>query len=140
MKQKYIDAQNAYVTQYFGRPLEKLNVFFEGIQQLVAAGVKESEISFQIAYSKQELRKVIAIYPGREVKKGLENLYKKVERHLCEEESLNQVVWRAMQEEFIRQYKNIDDLITRCYPGSQITLEFTLNEILEYFSEIAISH
>lgn len=42
-----------YVTQYFGRPLEKLNVFFEGIQQLVAAGVKESEISYQLAYSKQ---------------------------------------------------------------------------------------
>ena len=56
---------------------------------------------------------MIGIYPGREVKKGLENLYKKVERHLCDEESLNQVVWRAMQEEFIRQYKNIEDLIGR---------------------------
>ena len=25
-KQKYLDALRAYVTQYFGRPLEKLNV------------------------------------------------------------------------------------------------------------------
>ncbi len=45
----------------------------------------------QLDFSKQELRKVIAIYPGREVKKGLDNLYKKVERHLCEEENLIQV-------------------------------------------------
>jgi predicted transposase YbfD/YdcC len=140
IKQKYIEAQKNYVTQYFGRPLEKLNVFFEGIQQRVAAGVKESEISFQLAYSKDELRKVIKQYPGKEVKKGLENLYKKVERHLCEEESLNQVVWRAMQEEFIMQYKNIEDLIQRCYPGAQISLEFTINEILDYFSDIARSH
>ena len=51
--QRYNDALKAYVTQYFGRPLDKLNSFFDGIQQLVAAGVKESEISYQLAYSKQ---------------------------------------------------------------------------------------
>ena len=138
-KQKYNEALNAYVTRYFGRPLEKLNVFFEGIQQLVGQGVKESEISYQLAYSKQELRKVISIYPGKEVKKGLESLYKKVERHLCEE-GLNRVVWRAMQEEFIAQYKNIEELIRRCYPGAQISLDFTINEVLDYFSDIARNH
>ena len=92
VKQKYNDALSAYTTQYFGRPLDKLNLFFEGVQQLVSAGVKESEIGYQLAYSKQELRKVINMYPGKEVKKGLESLYKKVERHLCEEEGLVQVM------------------------------------------------
>ena len=95
VKQRYAEALKNYVTQYFGRPLDKLNIFFDGIQQLVSAGVKESEISYQLAYSKQELRKKIALYPGREVRKGLDNLYKKVERHLCEEENLIQVVWRV---------------------------------------------
>jgi len=140
IKQRYNDALKAYVTQYFGRPLDKLNSFFDGIQTLVAAGVKESEISYQLAYSKQELRKVLAHYPGREVRKGLDNLYKKVERHLCEEENLIQVVWRAMQEEFIQQYKCIEDLTQRCYPGAQISLDFTINDVLEYFSDIARSH
>jgi hypothetical protein len=140
VKTRYNDSLKAYVTQYFGRPLDKLNVFFDGIQQLVASGVKESEISYQLAYSKQELRKVIGHYPGREVRKGLDNLYKKVERHLCEEENLIQVVWRAMQEEFIQQYKCIEDLTQRCYPGSQIALDFTINDVLEYFSDIARSH
>ncbi len=140
LKQRYNESLRSYVTQYFGRPLVKLNQFFEGVQQLVQAGVKESEVGYQLAYSKQELRKVISLYPGKEVKKGLESLYKKVERHLCEEEGLTQVVWRAMQEEFISQYKNIEDLIQRCYPGAQIALEFTINEVLEYFSDIARSH
>ncbi|XP_067000465.2 exocyst complex component 1 isoform X2 [Anabrus simplex] len=139
-KIKYNDALKAYVTQYFGRPLIKLNVFFEGVLAKVAQGVKESEISYQLAYSKQELRKVIREYPAREVKKGLDNLYRKVEKHLCEQESLLQVVWRAMQEEFIQQYKAIEDLIQRCYPGSMISLEFSIQDILTFFSEIARSH
>jgi len=83
---------------------------------------------------------VLALYPGREVKAGLEKLYKKVEKHLCEEENLLQVVWRAMQEEFIRQYKYIEDLLQRCYPGAQISLDFAISEILEYFSDIAMNH
>lgn len=57
----------------------------------MGAGVKESEISYQMAFSKLELRKVVKEYPAKEVKKGLEHLYRKVEKHLCEEENLLQV-------------------------------------------------
>lgn len=139
-KLKYNDALNAYVRKYLGRPLEKLNLFFDGVQQKVDQGVKETEISYQMAYSKQELRKVINLYPAREVKKGLESLYKKVEKHLCEEENLLQVVWRAMQTDFIAQYTNLDEIIQQCYAGSMIKLEFTIDDILTFFSEIAQSH
>ncbi|XP_066983031.1 exocyst complex component 1 [Macrobrachium rosenbergii] len=139
-KQRYQEALNAYVTQYFGRPLEKLNLFFDGVTAKVAGGVKESEVGYQLAFSKQELRKVIKEYPGKEVKRGLDQLYKKVEKHLSEEGNLLQVVWRAMQEEFIRQYKLIEDLIHRCYPGAMINLEFSIDDILNYFSDIAQSH
>ncbi|CAB4057241.1 EXOC1 [Lepeophtheirus salmonis] len=102
--------------------------------------LKETEIGYQLAYNKQVLRKVIAHYPAKDVKKGLENLYKKVERHLSEESNLLQVVWRAMQNEFITQYKCIEDLITKCYPGSQITLDFNIDDLLNFFSDIARSH
>ena len=34
---------------------------------------------------------------GREVRGGLERLFKKVEKHLSEEENLLQVVWHHMQ-------------------------------------------
>ncbi|XP_037933042.1 exocyst complex component 1 [Teleopsis dalmanni] len=139
-KLRYNDALKAYVIQYFGRPLEKLNQFFEGVQQKVAQGVKETEISYQMAFSKQELRKVISQYPGREVKKGLENLYKKVEKHLCEEENLLQVVWHAMQEEFIAQYNFLEERIQKCYAGAMINLEFNIQDILNFFSDIARSH
>nr|XP_040040706.1 exocyst complex component 1 isoform X5 [Gasterosteus aculeatus aculeatus] len=139
-KHKYTDHLQSYVINSLGQPLEKLNHFFEGVEARVAQGVREEEVSYQLAFNKQELRKVIKEYPGKEVKKGLDNLYKKVDKHLCEEESLLQVVWHSMQDEFIRQYKHFEDLIGRCYPGSGITMEFTIRDMLEYFSSIAQSH
>uniref|UniRef100_H2ZSP2 Exocyst complex component 1 n=1 Tax=Latimeria chalumnae TaxID=7897 RepID=H2ZSP2_LATCH len=139
-KQKYTDHLQSYVIYSLGQPLEKLNHFFEGIEARVAQGVREEEVSYQLAFNKQELRKVIKEYPGKEVKKGLDNLYKKVDKHLCEEENLLQVVWHSMQDEFIRQYKHFEGLIGRCYPGSGVSMEFTIQDILEYFSSIAQSH
>lgn len=38
------------------------------------------------------------------VRKSLHRLYRTVEKHLSEEGGLLQVVWRAMQEEFIAQH------------------------------------
>ena len=75
-----------------------------------------------------------------QVKKNLEHLYKKLEKHLCEEENLLQVVWLHMQDEFIKQYKHFEGLIAKCYPDAGITFEFTINDLLGYFSEIAQSH
>ncbi|KAK2727532.1 exocyst complex component 1-like isoform X1 [Artemia franciscana] len=139
-KVRYTEALKDYVSHYFGQPLIGLNNYFERVQAKVNQGVKESEISYQAQFSKQELRKVIAEYPGKEVKRGLANLYKKVEKDLSEEANLLQIVWRAMQEEFIRQYKSLEEMIQRCYPGALIAVEFTIEDILTYFSDIAFSH
>ncbi|KAL8621072.1 hypothetical protein ACOMHN_040597 [Nucella lapillus] len=139
-KQRYTDNMQAYTTNLLGRPLEKLHVFFEGVEGRVAAGVARADVGFQLAFSKTELRKVIKEYPGKEVKKTLEHLYKKVEKQLCEEENLLQVVWHEMQDMFINQYKHYDDLMKMCYPDSNISLEFTIDSVLQYFSDIAQSH
>lgn len=68
-----------------------MQLFFEGVEAKVASGVKEEEVGYQLAYSKTELRKVIKEYPGKEVKKNLDHLYKKVDKQLCDEENLMQV-------------------------------------------------
>lgn len=74
--------------------------FFEGVKARVAQGVKEEEVSFQLAYSKQELRKVIEKYPGREVKRALETLYRKIHKYLSPEENLLPVnmAWPSLTE------------------------------------------
>lgn len=96
---------NKYVNQE--KNIFFFQLFFEGVQAKVGAGVKESEVSYQMAFSKQELRRVVKEYPAREVKKGLENLYRKVEKHLCEEENLLQV-WNTCRRD---AYYISDDLM-----------------------------
>lgn len=138
---QYKTALNSYVSQYFGRPLEKVNVFFEGVQAKIAQGVKEEEISFQLAFSKQELRKVLQMVTLKEVRKGLEDMYRRIEKHAFEPDSnLIQVIWRAMQEEFLSQHKAILGMIERCYPSSNLSLTFTIDDLCQVFSDIAQTH
>lgn len=139
-KHQYQENLNAYTKDRLGRPLEKLHTFVEGVKAKMNQGVKPEEIGFQLAFSKQELRKVIKEYPGKEVKKSLDHLYKKLEKHLSEEENLYQVVWVSMQNELIKQYNTYVELINKCYPDSNITLEFTINDVLTFFSNIAQTH
>lgn len=44
-----------------------LKSFFENVQSALDAGVRSEVVSYQFAFSKQELRKVIKEYPGKEV-------------------------------------------------------------------------
>lgn len=140
-KMQYEAALDAYVTRYFGRPLEKLNIFFDGVQAKVAQGVKEEEISFQLAFSKQELRRVLQMVTLKEVRKGLEDMYRRIEKHSFEPNSnLIEVIWHAMQTEFVSQFKTIQGMIERCYPSSNLSLAFSINDVLQVFSDIAQSH
>jgi hypothetical protein len=70
----------------------------------------------------------------------LEVLYKRVDKHFTEEEGLLQVVWRGIQEELSRTLRKYEELIAKCYPESNIRLDFTLDELLGYFSELAKAH
>ncbi|NXM44696.1 EXOC1 protein, partial [Gymnorhina tibicen] len=138
-EQRSREHMEKFVTTSLGQPLEGLSHFFAGVKARLAQGVKEEEISFQLAYSKQELRKVVEKYPGKEVKRALETLYRKIHKHLSPEENLLAVVWQAMEQEFIRQYQEFGELIQRCYAGSGIALDFTMEDLLSYFNSITVS-
>jgi hypothetical protein len=115
-------------------------IFFESIDNAIKSGIRPEEINFQQQFSRKTLKDVIAEYPGNEVRKNLENLYAKVEKHLGRESPLLQVVWHDMQADFLSQLKNYQAIIGRCYPNSRINLEFTIEDVLGYFSNIAQRH
>ncbi|KAI6221221.1 Exocyst complex component 1 [Aphelenchoides besseyi] len=140
VKKKYQENMRFYVFDHLGRPLEKLHLFFESVEYAIHTGIRAEEISFQQQFSRVELKKVIGAYPGKDVKKGLESLYTKVEKHLSSDSQLLQVVWRDMQEEFLKQLKHYQTLIVRCYPNSRMNLELSIEDVLGYFSEIAQQH
>ncbi|KAI9481520.1 MAG: exocyst complex component Sec3-domain-containing protein [Benjaminiella poitrasii] len=135
-KAQYDNSLNAYIKVIIRRPLGKLLEFFEGVEQMTHTNTPE-EVSFHMNFNKTQLRKVIMMFPPREIKKSLEHLYKRVDKHFSEEEGLLQVVWRGIQEEFIRQHERMEDLIRQCYPDAGVKLEFTIQDLLGMMSELA---
>ena len=108
-KKLYQSCMESYAALFLGRPLEQIAIFFDGVTKEIDLERPAEEIQFMAMYNKSSLRKVIKEYPGKKVKKGLEELYLKVEKHTAEDDNrLLQVVWREMQEEFIRQYNHYD--------------------------------
>ena len=68
------------------------------------------------------------------VKKGLDKLYHKMEKDMSDTGQL-EVTWGIMQKAFMQQFKEFEDLIEKCYPGSSITLEFTIEDLTNYISQ-----
>lgn len=134
-QEKYRENLNIHVQTTLGRPLPLLSSFFGQLEQVIQSGTPAAEVGFQVRYSKQELRKLIAQYPGKVVKKALEDIYKRVDRQVSEEEK--QPVWHQMQVEFAKQYKRFEELIDLCYPGSGISLGFKVQELVDYFAAVA---
>ncbi|KAI9007517.1 exocyst complex component Sec3-domain-containing protein [Phycomyces nitens] len=135
-KSQYDSRLNAYIKVIIRRPLGKLLEFFEGVEAMMHTSTPE-EVSFHMNYNKAQLRKVIMMYPAKEIKKSLEQLYRRVDKHFSEEEGLLQVVWRGIQEDFIRQHEKMEDLIQKCYPDAGVHLEFSIPDLLAMMSELA---
>ena len=135
-KKKSREFVEEYTKSMLGRPLEKLSFFFEGVENQLKKGTKPEEIGFISEFHKSELRKCASLYPGRDVRRCLETIYKKVDKHLSPELGMNQVVWHQMQTQLLGQFKNITDLIDRCYADANIKLDFTLGDLCDFFSDI----
>jgi hypothetical protein len=116
---------DSYCKVVIRKPMGKLLDFFEGVEGLLKTGPAD-EVSYHVQFSKGALKEVIKKYPGKELKKGLELLYKRVDKHFTEEEGLLQVVWRGIQEECCRQLRKYEELMTKCYPEISIRLDFTM--------------
>ena len=54
-------------------------LFFEGVEALMAAGTRADEVGFRLDYSRNELRKCIKEYPGKEVGKFVSSCVAKVQ-------------------------------------------------------------
>ncbi|KAI9254224.1 exocyst complex component Sec3-domain-containing protein [Sporodiniella umbellata] len=136
-KSLYDSNLKSYVHVIIRRPLGRLLEFFEGVEAHARTTNLPEEVSFHMSYNKAQLRKVIALFPPKEIKKALEQLYRRVDKHFSEEEGLLQVVWRGIQEELIQQHRKMSELIVQCYPGVEAHLEFTIEDLLEMMRDLA---
>jgi len=102
-----------------------------------------TEISSNSSYNKSALKKVVREYNTKDVRKHVDALFKRVEKHFTEasektttEESggiapgtVMVGVWKACEEELLRETDGFAKRIAQCYGDSGMTLEYSAADV-----------
>ena len=119
--------------------------YFEGVERLLKT-TAPSEISSNSSYSKSSLKKVVKEYNSKDIRKHVDALFKRVEKHFDEasEKATTEDasastgiapgtvmvgVWRACEEELLRITDLFNKRITQCYKDTGVTLEYTAADV-----------
>jgi hypothetical protein len=114
----------------------------EGIERLLKT-TAPSEVSTNASYNKSALKKVVKEYNAKDIRKHVDALFKRVEKHFTEasektttEESggiapgtVMVGVWKACEEELLRITDLTTKRISQCYADSGVTLDYTAADV-----------
>ncbi|PBL01169.1 exocyst complex component sec3 subunit [Armillaria gallica] len=134
----YDENLGAYVKIILRRPFAKIIDYFEGIERLLKT-TAPSEIATNSSYNRSALKKVVKEYSGKDIRKYIDALFKRVEKHFTEasektttEESggiapgtVMVGVWKACEEELLRITELFSKRISQCYPDSGVSLDYS---------------
>ncbi|KAJ7225687.1 exocyst complex component sec3 subunit [Mycena pura] len=138
----YDENLTAYVKIVLRRPFGKLIDYFDGVERLLKT-TAPSEVSTNANYNKSALKKVVKEYNAKDIRKHVDALYKRVEKHFTEasektttEESggiapgtIMVGVWKACEEELLRVTDVVAKRISQCYADAGATLEYTAADV-----------
>lgn len=117
--------------------------YFEGVERLLKT-TAPSEISANSTYSKSALKKVVKEYTAKDVRKHIDALFKRVEKHFEEasektttEESAVGIaagsvmvgVWKACEDELLRITELFSKRINQCYNSANVSLEYSAADV-----------
>lgn len=138
----YDESLSAYIKIVLRRPFSKIIDYFEGLERQLKT-TAPSEISSSSGYGKSALKKVLKEYNSKDVRKHVEALFKRVEKHFTEasETATNQGagaiasgtvmngVWKACETELLRITELFGKRVSQCYADSGLTLEYTQTDV-----------
>ncbi|KAJ7487422.1 exocyst complex component Sec3-domain-containing protein [Mycena galericulata] len=138
----YDENLSAYVKIVLRRPFGKLIDYFEGVERLLKT-TAPSEVSTNASYNKSALKKVVKEYNAKDIRKHVDALFKRVEKHFTEasektttEESggiapgtVMVGVWKACEEELLRITELVTKRISQCYADSGVTLDYATTDV-----------
>ncbi|KAL7672497.1 hypothetical protein ACOME3_007381 [Neoechinorhynchus agilis] len=133
-EERYLNYKALFVDKYFGKPFKGMYIFFDKIEQKIEAGIRPSDIQFQNDLSVAHLKRLIRENPWSEVVRSLDSLHRQLQQQISNNSSLSQVIWHDLQELLIVQYRHYCDMMHQCYPDSNVRLNFSEADIVEYFT------
>ncbi|KAG1715987.1 hypothetical protein ID866_1152 [Astraeus odoratus] len=119
-----------------------LQDFFDGLERLLKT-TAPSQVQKNSNYSKSTLKRVLKEFDVKDVRKHVDVLFRRVEKHFTEaeenttrEESSGITpgtvlvgVWKACEEELQKMTESFSARISQCYPDSGLSLDYSSSDI-----------
>ncbi|KAH8600423.1 exocyst complex component Sec3-domain-containing protein [Bisporella sp. PMI_857] len=141
--QEMDEHMSLYVGAVIRRPLGKLLDFLESTESLVLSrqpGEPASKISGMPSHSKITFKKVLAGYDSKEIRKGIETLRKRVEKHFgdADDPTLSRGLVAKVQQHCQEYYEKVEDrilTISRDVYDGDIVVEWTRADVSGAFKK-----
>lgn len=130
---------NLYLNAVMRRPLGKLLEYLENLESQIASGKTMTIIAAQPSNSKTTFNKILSAYDGREVRKGIEALRKRVEKHFgdADDPSLSRELVNRVLRECEKFYNEVEvriSTITTTVYGGDVLFEWPRADVKMAFS------
>lgn len=132
----YDENLSAYVKLAVRRPFSKILDFFDGVERLVQTSGAPS-VAGNSNYNKSALKRVLRDFNAKDVRKHIETLFKRVNKHFGESDDVSVFapgtvemgVWKACEEDIRSNTERFARLISQCYADAGYGLEYTLGDV-----------
>ena len=109
-----------------------------------------SEVPSNSSYSEKALKRVVKEYNSKDVRKHIDTMFKRVEKHFTEASEVATTeqassstgissgtvlvgVWKACEEELLRMTDFFNKRIGQCYANAGVSLEYTVSDVESSF-------
>ena len=128
-----------YLNAVMRRPLGKLLEYLENLEAQIASGKTLTIIAAQPSNSKVTFNKILSAYDGREVRKGIEALRKREEKHFgdADDPSLSRDLVNRVMRECEKFYNEVEvriSTITTTVYGGDVMYEWPRADVKMAFS------
>jgi len=138
----YDENLSAYIKIVLRRPFAKIIDYFDGVERLLKT-TAPTEVSSNSNYNKSALKKVVKEFTAKDVRKHVDALFKRVEKHFTEASEKTTTeenggiapgtvmvgVWKACEEELMKYTEGFSKRIAQCYADSGVTLDYTIADV-----------
>ncbi|WFD25448.1 hypothetical protein MNAN1_000408 [Malassezia nana] len=139
-----------YVQAVLRRPIGKVIDFGRGVEALLAS-MPANEVPLHHAYSKNSVKKLIRDHTAKDLRKGIEALSKRVQKHFDDEEPTTSLpgalerdevshvlaqVWAACEAQCLAEWERFGRLLRTCYPESQLQPDVSVAEVQRLFQTL----
>ncbi|KAI1353797.1 exocyst complex component Sec3-domain-containing protein [Xylaria sp. FL0043] len=130
---------NLYLNAVMRRPLGKLLEYLENLETQIASGKTITIIAAQPSNSKATFNKILSTYDGREVRKGIEALRKRVEKHFgdADDPSLSRELVNRVLRECEKFYNEVEvriSTVTTTVYGGDVLFEWPRADVKVAFA------